>query len=211
MRAPARSGLVLAGLVTLSLFATAARATSSSDELVRQARAHEAAHEDDVAARRYMEALEIDVTTEDAWLGLGALRLRLGEPAEALRVYEASLVRIPTLHRAVQGRARALWALGRHADAEATLETYATLEGGAAALRELGGWYGSEGRTPAQLSVWRRILRMATEAGDDPLEREARRMVRALVILVDGADPAASPAAQDVTRRGMASVARRGG
>jgi tetratricopeptide (TPR) repeat protein len=211
MRAPARSGLVLAVLVALSLLAPAARATSSSDELVRQARVHEAAHEDDVAVRRYMEALEIDVTTEDAWLGLGALRLRLGEPGEALRVYDACLVRLPTLNRAIQGRARAMWALGRHVDAEAILETYATLEGGAAALRELGGWYGTEGRTPAQLSVWRRILRMAIDAGDDPLEHEARRMVRALVILVDGADPAASPAVQDATRRGMAAVARRGG
>jgi tetratricopeptide (TPR) repeat protein len=202
---------VLAVLVALPLLAPAAGATASSDELVRQARAHEAAHEDDVAVRRYMEALQIDVTSEDAWLGLGALRLRLGEPAEALRVYDASRVRIPTLHRAVQGRARSLWALGRHADAEAALDAYATLEGGAGALRELGGWYGSEGRTPAQLSVWRRILRMAVDAGDGALEREARRMVRALVILVDGADPVASPAVQDATRRGMAAVARRGG
>jgi tetratricopeptide (TPR) repeat protein len=178
---------------------------------VRQARAHEAAREDDVAARRYMEALQVDVTTEDAWLGLGALRLRLGEPAEALRVYEASLVRLPGLRRALQGRARALWALGRHAEAEATFEAYAALDGGAAALRELGAWYGSEGRTPAQLSVWRRILRLAVEAGDDSLEHEARRMVRALVVLVDGADPAASPAAPDATRRAMAAIARRGG
>ncbi len=198
-------------LVALSLLSPAAWATSSSDELVRQARAHEAAHEDDVAVRRYMEALELDVTTEDAWLGLGALRLRLGEPGEALRVYDACLVRLPALHRAVQGRAHALWALGRHVEAEATLDAYATLEGGAVALRELGTWYGSEGRTPAQLSVWRRMLRMAIDAGDDALEHEARRMVRALVILVDGADPAASPAVQDATRRGMAAVARRGG
>jgi hypothetical protein len=36
-------------------------------------------------------------------------------------------------------------------------------------------------------------------------------MVRALVILVDLADPASSPAGPDATRRGMASVARRAG
>lgn len=201
---------MLLGLA-LALLAATARATSSSDELVRQARSHEAAHEDDIAAHRYMEALELDVTNEDAWLGLGALRLRLGEPAEALRVYEASLARVPGMRRALQGRARALWALERHAEAEANFETYATLEGDAAALRELGAWYGSEGRTPAQLSVWRRILRLAVEAGDDPLEREARRMIRALVVLVDGADPAASPPAPDATRRGMAAIARRAG
>jgi len=202
---------VVATTLALSLLASQARATPSSDELVRQARAHEAAHEEDVAVRRYMEALELDVTTEDAWLGLGALRLRLGEPAEALRVYDAALVRLPLLRPALAGRARAFWALGRRGDAEAALETYATLDGGVAALRELAAWYGSEGRAPAQLSVWRRILRAAVDATDEPLEREARRMVRALVILVDSADPAASPAATDPTRRGLAAIARRGG
>jgi len=172
-----RSVLALAALLTSPLLASPARATASSDELVRQARAHEAAHEDDVAVRRYMEALELDVTSEDAWLGLGALRLRLGEPAEALRVYDASLVRVPTLHRAVQGRARALWALGRHAEAEATLDTYATLEGGAGALRELGGWYGSEGRTPAHPAHrGRRGRRGARARGppDGPRARDPR-------------------------------------
>lgn len=201
----------LAAIVALSLLAPAARATPSSEELVRQARAHEAAREHDVAVRRYMEALELDVTTEDAWLGLGALRLRLGEPAEAMRVYDAALVRLPTLHAALAGRAHALRALGRRAEAESALEAYAALEGSVDALRELGAWYGVDGRAPAQLSVWRRILRMAVDTNDEPLEREARRMVRALVILVDGADPAASPAATDATRRGLAAIARRGG
>ena len=117
-------------LLALSFVASAARATPSSEELVRQARAHEAAREQDLAVRRYMEALELDVTTEDAWLGLGALRMRLGEPAEAMRVYEAALVRLPALHAALAGRAgRALRALGKRAEAEAALETYAAVEG----------------------------------------------------------------------------------
>jgi tetratricopeptide (TPR) repeat protein len=193
------------------LVTATARASSSSDELVRQARAHEAAREDDVAVRRYMEALELDPTTEDAWLGLGALRLRLGEPAEAERVYDAALARVPTLHRALAGRAHARWARGRHADAEADLENYAALDADAAALRELAGWYGSDGRTPAQLATWRRLLAMAVETADAMGEREARRMVRALVILAEGVDPASSPADSDATRRAMARIARRGG
>ena len=51
-------------LFVLGLLATArpASATASGDELVRQAQAHEAAHEDDVAVRRYMDALTIDGT-----------------------------------------------------------------------------------------------------------------------------------------------------
>ena len=198
--------------LALSLVAPAsAHATPSSDELVRQARAHEAVHEDDVAVRRYMEALELDATAEDAWLGLGALRLRLGEPAEAERVYDAALQRVPLLRRAIAGRAHARWAQGRHALAEVDLDAYATAEGDSAALRELATWYGSDGRTPAQLATWRRVLGMAVQGGDAAGEHEARRMVRALVILTDGVDPASSPPQPDATRRGLAQIARRGG
>jgi tetratricopeptide (TPR) repeat protein len=213
---PARSPLALAAsraaaFLGLSLVAWTAGGSTSSDELVRQARAHEAAHQDDVAVRRYMEALELDATAEDAWLGLGALRLRLGEPAEAERVYDAALQRVPLLRRAVAGRAHARWAQGRHAEAEADLEAYATAEGDATALRELSAWYGSDGRTPAQLATWRLLLAMAIQGGDGVAEHEARRTVRALVILTDGADPASSPQQPDATRRGLAQIARRGG
>ena len=201
---------LLAGLaaLTLSTWGGAARASSSADELVRQARTHEAAHDEDVAVRRYMEALELDPVNEDAWMGLGALRLRLGEAAESEKVFDAALQRVPTLHRAIQGRARARWAQGRHGDAESDLESYATLEPDAEALRELSTWYAADGRTPAQLSVWRRLLVMAA---DDAAQKEARRMVRALVILVDKADPASSPVLPDASRRAMAVIARRGG
>jgi tetratricopeptide (TPR) repeat protein len=188
--------------------APAAAATESGDELVRQAQAHEAAHEDDVAARRYMDALTIDGTNEDAWLGLGTLRLRLGEPAEAERVFDAALRRAPQMRRALQGRGRARWALGRHAEAETDLDAYATAAGDGDALRELAAWYGADGRTPAQLATWRRVLAMA---GDDAALREARRMVRALVILVDPADPVSAPVKPDGVRRAIAAISRRGG
>jgi tetratricopeptide (TPR) repeat protein len=168
-------------------------------------------HEDDVAVRRYMEALSVDATSTDAWMGLGALRMKLGDAPEAERVYAAALQRVPSLHAALAGRARALWAMGRRGEAEDALDVYATLENDAAALRELANWYGSEGRTPAQLATWRRLLARASRGEDEAAAREARRMVRALVILVDGADPAASPAQPDATRRALASIARRGG
>jgi len=207
-----RTALVFSLALTLPLLAAAsARATPSSDELVRQARAHEASHEDDVAVRRYMEALDLDPTAEDAWLGLGALRLRLGEPAEAERVYDAALQRVPLLRRAVAGRAHALWAQGKHAQAEGDLDLYVTATDDTPALRELAGWYGLDGRTPAQLATWRRLLEQAVRGGDAAAEHEARRMVRALVILTDGADPASSPPQRDPTRRGLAQIARRGG
>lgn len=186
-----------------------ARGASSSDELVMQARAHEAAHEDDVAIRRYTEALALDPTNADAWMGLGDLRIKLGDAAEAERVFTAALVHVASHSRALAGRARARWILGRHGEAEADLETFACAQNDVNAYHELAGWFGADGRTPAQLATWRTLLAIAARAGDDAALGEARRMVRALVILVDGADPASSPIDPGDTRRALARVARR--
>jgi Flp pilus assembly protein TadD len=158
-----------------SLIIPTAFASSSADELVRQARAHEAAHDDAVAVRRYMEALSIEPRNAEAWIGLAALRMKMGEAAEAERVYSAA--------------------------AQASV----------AALHDLADWYGLDRRTPAQLAIWRRLQALAVERADSAAEREARRMVRALVILVDCADPASSPVEPDATRRALASIAKRGG
>jgi tetratricopeptide (TPR) repeat protein len=185
-------------------------ALPSADELVRQARAHEEAHEEDIAARRYTDALMIEANNGAAWIGLAELRYRLGELAEAERVYTAALVRMPTLYLALEGRARCLWALGRHADAEASLQAYADAVGDPSALRALAAWFGVDGRSPAQLATWRRLLAMGTERTDVALSAEARLMVRALAIIVDGADPAASPVDVDPTRRQLARIARAG-
>ncbi len=195
-------------LIAATLAARLADASTTGDELVRQAREHEAAHEEDVAVARYMDALGLEPQHEEAWLGLGALRLRMGEPREAERVYDAALRRVPTLARALCGRARARWAEGRRGEAEADLEAYTRDATDTDALRELAGWYGADGRTPAQLAAWRRLL---ATAADEASAHEARRMVRALVILVDAADPVASPPTRDPTRRGLAAIARRGG
>jgi hypothetical protein len=54
-------------------------------------------------------------------------------------------------------------------------------------------------------------LAIAPVVDDVALAREARRVVRALVILVDGADPAASPIDPDEARKALAAIAKRGG
>jgi tetratricopeptide (TPR) repeat protein len=182
---------------------------SSALELVRIARAHELAHEDDLAIRRYMEALALDPTCDDAYLGLGSLRTRRGDLREAERVYTLALEHRPELRAAHTARAYVRRALGFRADAVEDLLSGA--EDDVAALRVLAGWHGEDGQTPAALAVWRRILARAEQTRNAVLREEARRMVRALVILVGPADPAAAPPDNHGVRRVAASVARKGG
>jgi hypothetical protein len=60
--------------------------------------------------------------------------------------------------------------------------------------------------------VWRSIVVRAEATQDAALLHEARTMVRALLILVGTADPAAHPAADEtVVRRLLAPLARKGG
>jgi tetratricopeptide (TPR) repeat protein len=185
--------------------------TASALELLREAREHEARQDDLVAIRRYTEALSLDPTLGDAYLGLAALRLRRGDVREAERVYDIALSHIPAFGAAIVGRAEARWALGYRAEAELDLENYARSAEDPGALRELAGWYAQEAQAPAQLAVWRRIHALAAAKADTALEHEARTMVRALQILVGGADPATKPSAADPVRLGIARVAQRGG
>lgn len=209
-----RSGWLRAGLALVALSGalgtTAPAWASSALELVKIARAHEAAHEDDLALRRYTDALALDPTCEEAYLGLGRLRARRGDLREAERVYNVALEHLPGLRAARVGRAYVRRALGARAEAIDDLLTGA--EDDPAALRVLAGWYGEEGQTPAQLAVWRRIVARAEVTQDAALLHEARTTVRALLILVSPADPAAHPASDDTTfRKLVAALARKGG
>jgi tetratricopeptide (TPR) repeat protein len=202
--------LVLASALVATGAGASPTSVASAAELVRQAREHEPTDEL-LALRRYSEALAIDPTNHDAYLGLGALRFRRGDLREAERVYDAALYRLPALSAALVGRADARWALGMRAAAEDDLEQYAQVTDDVATLRKLAGWYSDDARPLAQLATWRRIHALARSHEDEALEREARTMVRALQIVVGTTDPVASPATADPVRRGIARVARRGG
>ncbi len=198
-----------AALVVLAGLGFAAPASASSAlELVRIAKAHELAHEEDLAIRSYMEALALDPTCDEAYLGLGSLRTRRGDLREAERVYSVALEHRPQLRDARTARAYVRRALGYRA--EAIDDLLGGAEGDIGALRVLAGWHGEDGQTPAQLAVWRRILARAEETQNATLREEAKRMVRALVILVGPADPAAAPPDDHGVRRVLASVARKG-
>ena len=192
----------------ITLFAAVPASASSALELVRFARAHEAAREDDLAVRRYMEALSLDPTCEEAYLGLGSLRSRRGDLREAERVYSVAIEHVPRLRAARVGRAYVRRALGARAEAIDDLLTGEADD--PEAMRVLASWYGEDGQTPAQLAVWRRLAARAEVACNAVLLHEARVMVKALLILVDAADPAATPMDDRGMRRFLSSLARKG-
>lgn len=203
--------LVAGMLAMLAVVSTGDASASSAQELVRSARAHEQAHEEDLALRRYMEALSLDPTCEEAYLGLGSLRARRGDLRESERVYSVALEHVPGLRAARLARAYVRRALG--ATALAVDDLLAGADDDISALRILASWHGEDGQTPAQLAVWRRIAAHAEATQHPALLHEARTMVRALVLLVGPADPAASP--PDDRDRGLrrlvSRLARRGG
>ena len=195
--------LLCVGRVALGAEETAS-ASPSSQELVRQAQARESAGEDDIAARRYTDAIGLDPTDRAAYLGLGALRLRHADAREAERVYDLGLARLPDFSAALRGRAEARWSAGDHRAAEKDLEACALRSGDARMYDELASWYATDGFYPAELALYRRLL--ATGEAPDP---KVAALVRALSILVGPADPATQPATNDPTRRGLARIARR--
>jgi len=193
-------------VLALMLVVLARRASASScDELVRSAKAHETAGESDVALRVYNDAVRLDPTCGAAWLGLGNLRAKTGDAAEAERVFDAALTHVPFLPEAIAGRARSRWRLGRGAEAEEDMRQFvdrsapndprAALGG----LVELAGWYASMNRPPAQLACWRRIAALA-HGVDEALEARAKTTVRALAIVVGDADPVTRPPRRDLLR-----------
>jgi tetratricopeptide (TPR) repeat protein len=195
------------------LVSVPAHASPAANELVREASVHEAAHEDDLALRRYAEALTLDPTLGQAYLGLAGVRLRLGDVREALRVYDTALSHLPGLTAARLGRAHAWRALGATREADLDLEAYVATTEDAKALRELAGWYAEEGRPLAQLATWRRLLACAErEDGDPQIRHEVSLTVHALELIVGLADPVrAPPDAEHASpvRRAMASIEAR--
>lgn len=201
---------IVAKMTMLFVLGTVDDASASNAlELVRSARALEQRHDDDLALRRYMEALSLDPSCAEAYLGLGSLRARRGDLHEAERVYSAALERIPGLRAARTGRAHVRRALG--ANANAAEDLLAGAEDEIEALRILASWYGRDGQAPAQLSIWRTIFARAEALQRLDVLREARTMIRALVIVVDTADPAAFPPDERGLRRTVSLIARRGG
>ncbi|HEX9295676.1 MAG TPA: tetratricopeptide repeat protein [Polyangiaceae bacterium] len=205
-------------VVFLALFVSAARAdsggwgSSTAQELTRQGREHVKNGHDELAARRFAEAVQIDPTYGPAYLELAAVRERSGDLREAERTYDVAIGRVPDFAGALRARAALLHRLGEGGREIADLEAAARLTDTPDVFRELAQGHVADGAWPAALATWRKIQALAEKVGDEQLAREANTQIRGLVVLCGELDPVASgTSSRDWVRRAEASVAKRRG
>lgn len=185
-------------------------ATARARSLTDQGRAHFAAGHVDLALKRYNEALEIDSTFGEAYLALAALRESTGEVAEAERVLELGLDRIPGFAEGLQARGDLLARDRRPAEAVASfLAVLALRPDDPEALRRIVATAPQGGLLPVALGAARRLAALATSAGDPKLELEMRREATALSRLLGELDPVrAGASSRERPRRALARLAR---
>lgn len=171
------------------------------------ARAREQSNDDDIAVRRYMEAVSLDPRCRDAYLGLAALRERQGDYLEAAKVYTVALANIPQFKEAFIGRAKMHHAL--HATWLAAEDIEKLVPYDHSVLRTLADWHGEDGHLIAQLAVWRRILLFAREDDSPQLAAEAETWIRALEYAVKPVDPVRFPVNPTPLRASIAFSAKR--
>lgn len=182
----------------------------AAERLVERARLHEARQQSERALVAYTEALQMDTTYAPAWLGLGRLRARRGDLAEADRVLSQA-ARLPEIAAdALTERARVRRRLGQLADAQHDLESALTIEPTLERARELSSWYVERRAWLPALQLWRRLDAELEQRGASDDRDEARLHIRALMVLADDTDPVASGAeASDWVRRSLARIAHR--
>ena len=196
---PVALGIVAAA----ALAAVGAQASSSVDELVRQARAHEAR----ARGRRRRPAVHGGARPRPDQRGRLARAGRAAHaasarPARPSASIEAALRRVPTLHTRVAGpRARAVGAGPARRGRGATSTTYAPRDSDVDALRELAGWYGADGAPPRSSATWRALVALVAQ-DDAARARGAPHGARARQSSSTAPIPSSSPAGPDATRRG---------
>jgi tetratricopeptide (TPR) repeat protein len=187
-------------------------ASASAAELTRQGREHMKNGDAELATRRFVEAISLDPAYGPAYLELGAARERAGDVREAERTYGVAIERVPNFADALRARAALLSRLGESDRAILDLEAVIRLDDGPGPLRDLAARYIEVRAWPAALGVWRRIVALAEQAGNEPLTREATLQVKALAVLAAELDPVlAGSTSRDWVRRAEASVAKRRG
>lgn len=179
-------------------------------ELTRQGHEHAQRGDEEVAIRRFVEAIQLDSTYGPAYLELAAARERAGDFGEAERTYNVAIERVAGFAAAFRGRAALHGRLGQGDEQLADLEMAARLAETPDVLRDLAQRYVEAHAWPAALAVYRRSGALAEKLGDERAMHDASVHVRALSILAGELDPVSSGASSpNWVRRAEASVARR--
>jgi tetratricopeptide (TPR) repeat protein len=204
--------LALAGALVLVLSARAAAADAPGEaapELTRQGQVHAREGDDELAIRRFLEALTLDPSYGPAYLELGAARLRGGDLAEAQKTYDLAIVHLPNFAAAYKARAGVKRRMGETASELEDLETATRLSESPESLRDLAARYVEGKAWPAALATWRKMAVLAETHGDEVLRHEASTKMRALQVLCGELDPVTGITKRGWVRHGLASIARR--
>jgi len=181
-------------------------------ELVRQGREHARDGDDELATRRFMDAIQLDPTYGPAYLELASVRERSGDLREAERTYNVAIRFVPGFAAAFRRRAAVLHRLGDAVHELADLEEAARLTDEPDVLFDLAKRHVEDRAWPAALATWRRVLARSETQGDGRLAQDAKIQIRALTILCGELDPVSDGASsRDWVRRAEASVAKRRG
>lgn len=179
-------------------------------QLSAQAAAQAAANQPEAAARLYLEALSIDGSHGPAYLGLAAIRARSGDLREAEQTYTTAIDRIPGFWEAYHARALLRRRTQRRVEARADLAGALGLRRDDAALLELlASWHAEDGEFPRALALYRQLRARVEQDGDEATVARVRLRVKALGLLVGGADPLrARHPGRDAVRQALEGLAR---
>jgi tetratricopeptide (TPR) repeat protein len=191
---------------------------SASAFYVAQGREREAQGNSLAALQLYAKAVEVDPSSEEAWLAFAAVREKRGELSHAEEIYDLALERCPLSLDLLVGRGRVRRLRARYEDAENDLQrawSATTFDGSSreiGVLREKIALERDAKRPAAELACFRRLLAIARASGDAALEKEASIQARALGLFVGDVDPVLlGKGLDDPLRHSLGSIARRGG
>lgn len=185
-------------------------ATAQAEELTRQGSAHAARGEVDIAARRFLQAIEFDATYGPAYLALGRLHESVGDPREGERAYSLGIEHIGGFAEGLL--ARASLRSRQHRIPEAIADLAAAVEmrpDDLGVLQLLARAYISVNALPAALAVTRRIEALAESHHDTAASASAHVSARALARLVSEADPVSAGLTKRGTVRRMLALRAR--
>jgi tetratricopeptide (TPR) repeat protein len=213
---PIASALVMSAIFTAPCHDARAEgsawARDTAVELVRQGLEHARNGDDELAARRFMDAIQLEPTLGPAYLELASVRERSGDLREAERTYDVAIRSVPGFVAAFRRRAAVLHRLGDAVHELADLEEAARLTDEPDVLLDLARRHVEDRAWPAALATWRKVLAKTEAKGDRRLVEDARIQIRALGILCSELDPVSEGASsRDWVRRAEASVAKRRG